>query len=84
MIILLDLFKDYDESQIKNKKIVLIYGGAACGSHLSILHDFFPLHKFILYDKELFKLRTEIDRNKFIIKKKFLDAKKACELKKEY
>lgn len=79
-----DLSKDYTQNQIRNKKIVVIYGGAAIGSHLKILHDFFPFVKFILYDKEHFQLGSEIDRTKFTVRKIYLNAKIASELKNEF
>ncbi|RNA27765.1 poly (A) polymerase regulatory [Brachionus plicatilis] len=84
ILTLQDLSKDYSVDELKNKKIIVIYGGAAIGSHLHIFSNFFPFIKFILYDRAPFKLGLEIDRSKFIIKESFLNAKIANELKDEY
>ena len=48
------------------RRLIVFYGGAASGSHLLVLAEFFPFAKFILVDPQRFQLqygRRELRRN---------------------
>lgn len=72
--------------ELKKKKFVVIYAGAAVGLHLKMLSQFFPFMKFILYDKKRFSLSYGDKKyEKFIeIKKEYLNAELANSLRNEY
>ena len=48
--------------QKKQKKCIVIYAGAAPGTHVKILADMFPSHTFILVDPAPFTVRPERGR----------------------
>jgi cap2 methyltransferase len=63
-------------------RCVVIYAGAAPGTHVRILSEMFPLHRFVLVDPANFTVRADGDR--IITRRALFSAELANELKTEY
>ena len=48
--------------QTQTQRCVIIYAGAAPGTHVQILSDLFPMHRFILVDPSPFTVQADGDR----------------------
>ena len=63
-------------------RCVVIYAGAAPGTHVKVLSELFPLHRFVLVDPAKFTVQTDGDR--IITRRALFSAELANELKAEY
>ncbi len=64
-----------------NKKIVLIYAGAAPGNHIDLLSSMFPFVKFVLVDPAKFAIEPT---DNIAIYREFFTDEMSLELRQEY
>jgi len=86
-ICLCDLEKEFGLEALKTKKLIVFYAGAAIGKHFLVLAEFFPIiHKFILVDKEEFKLEygNKLFKKNIQCINRFFDINLAEKYLKEY
>lgn len=74
----------FQKLEVTNKKIVLIYAGAAAGHHLPTLVDAFPFIEYIFVDPAKFYINENNFKSKVEIRQEFFTDKMANELRKKY
>jgi cap2 methyltransferase len=66
------------------QRVVVIYAGAAPGTHVAILSEMFPEHRFVLVDPAVFHPKLKVDGDRIITINALFSDELAQALKAEY